>query len=184
MIAIVGATCSGKTTLARRLVEKGCAHVVSTTTRSDRPGERHGHDYWFVGEESFQATAEAGGFVETAEFGGHRYGIARDDLVTALVQSDTVVAVVTPEGRTALENWSIEHGIGFVAVFVTAPARVLRKRLRKERPDGHARQRDLDEQIRTWGRRAGYDRIVSGRRADTAADELVEDLDGLGVLAA
>ena len=184
MIAIVGATCSGKTTLARRLVEKGCAQVVSTTTRAARPGERHGQDYWFVDEETFQAMAVAGGLVEAAEFGGHSYGISRDDLIAAFVESDSVAAVVTPEGRTALEDWCLEHGIGFVAVFVSERARVLRRRLREERPDGTARERDLHEQIRTWGTRAWYDRIIPGRRADQAADELVEDLDGLGVLAA
>lgn len=170
LIAIVGASCSGKTTLARRLVERGCAQVVSTTTRDSRPDERHGRDYWFVDEEAFAVLRARDAFVEAATFGGDAYGVTRAALRTALEQSDVAVAVVTPEGCNALKRWSDDNGVAFRSVFLTAKAKVLRKRLRRERPDGEARQRFLLEQVRQWRTRATYDLVVPGRRAAEAAE--------------
>ena len=173
LIAIVGATCSGKTTLAHGLVAHGCAQVISTTTRDPRPGERHGHDYWFVDDLEFLELKFRGDLVEEAFFGGRFYGISRSALYAAFGQSDTAVAVVTPEGRLALERWCAEHRVAFRSVFVTARASVLRKRLKRERPDGAARRRDLLEQVRQWRRRAHYDLVLPGRRAATAAEEVL-----------
>ena len=173
LIAIVGATCSGKTTLAHRLVEQGCAQVVSTTTREERPGEIHGRDYHFVDEERFLEMKVRDRLIEEAFFGGHFYGVSHDALHAAFEQSDAVVAVVTPEGCTALRRWCAENDTGFRSVFLTAKAGVLRERLRRERPDGEARQRDLQEQVRKWRGRADYDLVLPGRRAAAAAEEVL-----------
>ena len=173
LIAIVGATCSGKTTLARRLVEHGCAEVVSTTTRPARPGERPGRDYWFVEQDEFLRLQYDGNMVEIAGFGGHFYGVTRKALRTAFTHSDTAVAVVTPEGCLALQRWSAKRNMQFRSVFLTARASVLRERLRRERPDAEARFCDLLEQVRYWRKRTAYDLVIPGRRAAAAVDEVL-----------
>ena len=173
LIAIVGATCSGKTTLARRLVERGCAEVVSTTTRPVRPGECHGRDYRFVKQDEFLRLQHDGKLVEIARFGGHFYGVTGQALRAAFARSDTAVAVVTPEGCLALQRWSAKRHVAFRSVFLTARASVLRARLKRERPDGEARLCDLLEQVRYWRKRTAYDLVIPGRRAAAAVDEVL-----------
>ena len=170
VIAIVGATCSGKTTLARLLVQRGCAEVISTTTREARPGELHGRDYWFVEQEAFLAMQYNGALIEVAYFGGHFYGISQEALRAAFTRSDTIVAVVTPKGCLALQRWSAKRDVAFRSVFLTAKASVLRERLVRERPDGQARLRGLLEQVRHWRKRAAYDLVLPGQRAASAVE--------------
>lgn len=47
---------------------------VSHTTRQPRAGEQDGKDYNYVTREAFEQLKAAGGFIETAEFGGNLYG--------------------------------------------------------------------------------------------------------------
>ena len=173
LIAIVGATCSGKTTLARHLVERGCAQVVTTTTRAPRAGEMQGRDYWFVEEAYFEALREQHQLVEEARFGGQSYGVTLEALCAAFEDANDVVAVVTPDGMRALRRWCARHGLAFRSVFLTVKPSVLRRRMLRQRPDGTARLRELLEQVRSWPTSATYDLILPGRRAATAADEVL-----------
>ena len=67
-VRVVGTSCSGKTTLARRLM---AAHPefqisISHTTRRPRQGESHGVEYYFVSDATFDAMTEMHQFVEHA----------------------------------------------------------------------------------------------------------------------
>lgn len=50
---------------------------VSVTTRSPRPGEVHGVQYYFVDDAGFDRLVAEGGLLEWAEFAGNRYGTPR-----------------------------------------------------------------------------------------------------------
>jgi len=47
---------------------------VSVTTRRPRPGEKHGREYYFVGEREFEEMAGSGQLLEWARFAGNYYG--------------------------------------------------------------------------------------------------------------
>lgn len=49
-------------------------YSISMTTRSPRPGEVDGRDYFFVTKEEFQRNIDEGNLLEWAEFVGNRYG--------------------------------------------------------------------------------------------------------------
>ena len=53
---------------------------VSATTRSPRPGEVDGREYFFVDETEFQRMADCGELLEWAEFAGNKYGTPRKPL--------------------------------------------------------------------------------------------------------
>jgi guanylate kinase len=54
--------------------------AVSATTREPRAGEENGRDYHFLSHEEFERRAEAGEFVEHAEYAGNSYGTLRSEL--------------------------------------------------------------------------------------------------------
>ena len=76
---------TGKTTLARRLVDGSEEYVfsISATTRDPREGERNGIDYHFVDQPSFAAMVERGELAEWAEVHGQLYGTPRQGLEAA-----------------------------------------------------------------------------------------------------
>jgi guanylate kinase len=53
---------------------------VSATTRTPRPGEEHGVDYYFLSPDEFQDKVDKDAFLEWAEYAGHRYGTLRSEL--------------------------------------------------------------------------------------------------------
>jgi guanylate kinase len=72
----------GKTTLADRLLaaRSDIGRSVSATTRPPRDGERDGRDYHFLSAAAFTRRERAGEFLESATYGGHRYGTLRSEV--------------------------------------------------------------------------------------------------------
>jgi len=72
---------AGKTTLVRAMLERfpGFTFSVSYTSRTKRPHEIHGKDYFFVDAEDFKKKIDEGFFIEWEEvYTGHYYGTPRD----------------------------------------------------------------------------------------------------------
>ena len=84
---------TGKTTVVREVLKSvpGSRVAISHTTRTPRSHERHGKDYFFVGDEEFDAMLKSGGFLEHAEVFGHRYGTSRAE---ARVKQDEGISVI------------------------------------------------------------------------------------------
>ena len=91
---------TGKTTLARRLVDGSEEYVysISATTRDPREGERNGIDYHFVDQPSFAARGERGELAEGAEVQGQLYGTPRQGLEAAAARGEHVVLDIDVKG--------------------------------------------------------------------------------------
>ena len=115
VFVITGTSGEGKSTLAKRLVERvpELRLAVSATTRPRRPGEEDGRDYWFLSDKEFDKRLEDGDFLEwvTLPWGeGYRSGTLWSELDR-----------ITAEGRSPLLE--IETG-GALAVRDRVPAAV------------------------------------------------------------
>lgn len=66
-IALVGAMCSGKTTIAKKLERDGYNWIRTYTTRPPRPGESS-KDYMFVSQDEFFGFMMNGFFMETEDY--------------------------------------------------------------------------------------------------------------------
>jgi guanylate kinase len=151
----------GKTSLSRRLVadHADLDLSISQTTRSPRPGERHGREYFFVSDAEFTANIEAGAFLEWAQVHRHH----RSGTLKA-----TVMASVTA-GRDVMfdVDWQ-----GARAIAAAAPEDTVRRI--------HARAGDSDEMIRRrletareeFTKWAEYDYVIVNDDFDMAYAEL------------
>lgn len=131
-IAICGPTCSGKSTLIRALLEQwpsAFAPIVTTTTRSPRPGEVPGRDYYFVSRDEFEQYAAQGELVESDEVSGHWYGVRRDELRRLAVSGRIGVVALTPNGIDPTRTACADLGRRLVTVYVAARRQVLAMRL-------------------------------------------------------
>ena len=95
---------TGKTTLARRLVEDSNDYVfsVSATTRKPRDPERDGIDYHFVDRPRFEAMVAAGELAEWAEVHGRLYGTPRAQLDRAAERGVHVILDIDVQGALQL----------------------------------------------------------------------------------
>jgi guanylate kinase len=152
---------AGKTTLSRMLVAETPAlqMSVSATTRTKRPGEVDGKDYYFVDQSEFDAMLAKNELLEWATVFGNRYGTPRAPVDAALASGSDVLFDIDWQGTQQLRSRSPND---VVSVFILPPSvAALEQRL-------HTRAQDSDEVIRGRMKKAGdemshfdaYDYIV------------------------
>ena len=71
---------------------------VSATTRTARPGEVHGRNYFFVSDAEFDRMVAAGELLEHAEFAGNRYGTPRAAVLDHLERGIPVLLEIELDG--------------------------------------------------------------------------------------
>ena len=91
---------AGKTSLIKALMEQDQRVEVSVshTTRSQRPGEVDGVNYFFISTEIFHEMREAGAFFESAEVFGHFYGTSLTQLEARLSDGADVILEIDWQG--------------------------------------------------------------------------------------
>src|SRR2546429_2922707 len=103
--------------------------AVSATTRERRPSERHGREYYFLGEREFDSLLEKDEFLEYVELPwGARSGTLRSEIDR--IQAHGKVPLLDLETDGALR---VQETIpGAVTIFVDAPTfEELQRRLRE-----------------------------------------------------
>lgn len=88
---------------------------VSVTTRSPRPGEADGVDYFFVDDAEFDRLLAAGELLEWAEFAGHRYGTPRGPVLERLAAGVPALLEVDLQGARQVRAAMPEALLVFLA---------------------------------------------------------------------
>ena len=106
LLVISSPSGAGKTSLSRRLAERHreIRLSISFTTRSPRPGETDGREYYFVTRAEFDAKAAAGQFLEWAEVHEHLYGTPRAPVVAHLEAGQDVLFDIDWQGAAAIHK--------------------------------------------------------------------------------
>src|SRR5262249_38238093 len=99
LVVLSGPSGSGKSTLARQLIAlPGLRLKVSTsaTTRSPRPGEQPGRDYFFLTKEQFERMRDS--LLESAQVHGYDYGTPEEPVREAMAAGSCVLLVIDVQG--------------------------------------------------------------------------------------
>jgi guanylate kinase len=88
---------------------------VSATTRKPRPGERHGVQYFFVGDDEFDKLVANGEFLEWAEFAGNRYGTPRGAVLERLEAGEPVLLEIDLQGARLVRQSMPDARLIFLA---------------------------------------------------------------------
>jgi len=125
---------AGKSTVLNALRQTpDFSYSVSYTTRTPRPGEVHGEDYFFVSMEEFQQRLAGGEFLEYAEVHGNYYGTLRSVVVEQLHDGVDVLIDIDVQGARQIradQNAVIRDAVA--DIFIMPPSLAeLRRRLNK-----------------------------------------------------
>lgn len=106
LFIITAASGAGKTSLVNALLAKDARvkKSVSHTTRTPRPSEQNGLDYHFVNEPQFLRILNTGGFLESADVHGAKYGTSQSDVDTALQAGTDVILEIDWQGAAQVRN--------------------------------------------------------------------------------
>ena len=120
IIVVSGFSGAGKGTLMKELIKKheGYALSVSATTRSPRPGEENGREYFFVSNEEFEKLIAENGLIEHAGYVDHYYGTPRKFVEDKLAQGIDVILEIEIQGALQIK----EQYPDAVLLFVMPPS--------------------------------------------------------------
>lgn len=173
MVVISGPSGAGKSTICRRLLEdERVQFSISATTRTIRPGEGDGRDYYFLTPEEFRQRVEQGDFLEYANVHGNMYGTLRGPIQDVLDAGRIYLLEIDVQGALQLKA----QGIPGLYVFIAPPDfEELRRRLtdrNTETPE--VLERRLNKAEDEWRDRVHYDHIIVNDELERAVREVSE----------
>lgn len=171
LIVISGPSGAGKSTVVNRAIQgrDDMCFSTSVTTRSPRPGEVDGKDYFFIDEERFREMVVQNELLEHARYVSHSYGTPRAYVEQQLAAGMNVILDIEVQGARQVKEKMPEA----VLVFILPPSmEELRRRLTNRGTDSaeviEARLTRAREELKEASL---YDYIIVNDDLNTAASE-------------
>ena len=164
---------AGKTSLVKELLQviSGLQLSISHTTRSIRPGEVDGEDYFFIETDRFKAMIENGDFLEYAEVFGNYYGTSQLAIAQQLRAGKDALLEIDWQGAEQVRK-KIQNS---VSIFILPPSLgALEERLLSRDQDSEAiiskRMAEAVDEIKHF---SDYDFLIINDDFQTALAELI-----------
>jgi guanylate kinase len=130
LLALSSPSGGGKTTIARYLMtkHKDMRFSISATTRSKRPREEHGRDYYFISKYEFENKIKNNKLVEYEEIYGNYYGTLKSEVDRAIEAGEKLIFDIDVKGALSLRAAYPEESL---LIFISPPSvEELERRLR------------------------------------------------------
>lgn len=171
LIVVSGPSGCGKgTVLAEILKSDRIFYSVSATTRSPRPGETDGVNYYFLTKEKFEKLIEEDGMLEYASYCGNYYGTPKKPVEDMLEQGKHVILEIEVQGAMKVMEKCPEA----VFVFILPPSlKELERRLNKRGTEAEdVIKKRLSEAAGEIKQAYKYDYAVINGELEKAVDDL------------
>ena len=171
---------AGKTSLVRALMkrEPSLRFSISYTTRSQRPTETHGRDYFFVSKDEFAAMVGRGEFLEHARVFDNFYGTALGQVEASLASGQDLILEIDWQGAQQIRRALPECR----SIFILPPSRQeLERRLRGRGTDAEeVIQRRLQDAATDMTHWQEFDYVVVNDDFERALGDLHAIVQGRG----
>ncbi len=138
LIVVAAPSGSGKTTIAKAVMQRHpeILFSVSATTRTMRPGETHGKDYFFLTREEFETRIAANDLIEYEEIYGNLYGTLKSEVDRALAAGRVMLFDVDVKGALSIKRLYRDDAL---LIFISPPSvDELRRRLENRKTEDAA----------------------------------------------
>ena len=162
---------SGKTTLLNLLREEfpDIEYSVSHTTRSPRPGETDGRQYYFITKGEFEKKIAAGDFLEYAVVYDNYYGTSISEIEKKLSAGKDIVMDIDPQGAMQMK----EKTNRAVYIFIMPPSiEELRARLKSRNDTNETMELRLRDAAGEIAYKDRYDYVIVNDKLEQAYIEL------------
>jgi guanylate kinase len=150
IIALLGESGSGKSSIEKELVKMGYNKVISYTTREPRSGEIDGVNYYFITKDKFEKLITEGFFAEYTEYNSNFYGSSMESFL-----QDNVVFVCEPYGLFQIMKF---NELDIRSFFIKTNIYTRIERMQK--------RGDNDKAI--------YERIINDRKTFAGAEKITD----------
>ena len=152
---------AGKTTLVKKISKnKNFSVSVSHTTRSPRPNEIDGKDYYFVSKNNFKKLIKKGEFLEHARVFDNYYGSSKKLVIEKLKKGKNIIFDIDWQGTRQIRNKKLKYKL--LTIYILPPSkkellRRLNKREKKNLKTVKKRMKEFKKDLSRWKE---YDFVV------------------------
>ena len=173
MFVISGASGVGKGTVLARIMAKrdDLTFSVSATTRSPRPGEVDGREYYFLDRARFEEMIRENAFLEYDEHAANYYGTPRRQAEEKMERGH-VLLDIEPNGAAAVKRSAPEATL----IFIMPPSREELERRLRSRGDTSEEQIIKRMKRAAWemDQSVWYDYVVINNQVEACANQILE----------
>ncbi len=145
LIVLTGPSGVGKDAIVSRMKEREMPffYAVTATSRSRRPGEIDGIDYYFIDRSEFERMIDNNEFLEWANVYGNLYGVPSKTVDQAMAKGKDAIVKVDIQGAATIKKLKPEA----ITIFVAPPSmEELARRLEERKTESET---DLDLRLKT-----------------------------------
>ena len=161
MIILSSPSGAGKTTLVKLISENQSFFTsISHTTRTPRPNEIDGVDYYFITENQFHKMINEDKFLEHAKVFNNYYGTTKESVIDYLEKGKNVIFDIDWQGTEQIFNRKLNYKL--ITIFILPPSKnILYERLANRHKNDKfivdQRIKQFDKDVLHW---KNYDYVV------------------------
>ena len=165
---------AGKTTLVRKISKnKNFFTSISHTTRTPRPNEKNGKDYYFISKKNFKKLIKKGEFLEYAKVFDNYYGSSKDLVIKKLKLGKNIIFDIDWQGTRQIRNKKLNYKL--LTIFILPPSKKellnrLIKREKKNMKTVKKRMKEFKKDLSKWKE---YDFVVINDRLKICYDKIM-----------
>ena len=152
---------AGKTTLVKKIISnKNFLVSISHTTRSPRPNEKNGKDYFFTSKKNFKKLIKNKKFLEHAKVFDIYYGSSKDFVYKKLKKGNNIVFDIDWQGTRQIRNKNLKFNL--LTIFILPPSKkeLLNRLLKREKKNMTTVQKRMKGFKKDLSRWIEYDLVV------------------------
>lgn len=173
LVVVSAPSGGGKGTILKELFARNdnLRLSVSATTRTPRPGEENGKQYYFMSREEFEGMIREGKMLEHAQYVGNYYGTPRGPVDKWIGEGRDVILEIEVQGGAQVKKLMPEC----VSVFILPPSMaVLAERLRgRGTEDEETVLKRLETARQEIPCAKDYDYVVFNDRLEDAVEDIL-----------
>ncbi len=177
LFIISGPSGVGKGTLVNRLLalDSRLIESVSCTTRSPRPGEVDGREYFFISRKEFLARMERGEFLEADEHFGNFYGTPFPFVKEQLKERSVILEIDVVGGANCKKLFPEQT----ILILIAPPSEeeLTARLVGRDKTTAEAAAYRLSRAAYELGQRDHYDYVVVNDDLERATGELLSIID-------
>ena len=161
MIVLSSPSGAGKTTLVKKISKyKNFVVSISHTTRTPRPSEKNGKDYFFISKNNFKKLIKKNEFLEHAKVFDNYYGSSKNLILEKLKKGKNIIFDIDWQGTRQIRNKKLNYKL--LTIFILPPSKKeLQKRLIKREKKNlktvKKRMKEFKKDLSKWNE---YDFVV------------------------
>ena len=152
---------AGKTTLVKKISKnKNFSVSVSHTTRTPRPNEKDGKDYFFTSKNIFKKLIKKKKFLEHAKVFNNYYGSSKDLVIKKLKQGKNVVFDIDWQGTRQIRNKKLNYQLKTFFILPPSKKELQKRLIKRERKNMKTVKKRMKEFKKDLSRWKEYDYVV------------------------